>query len=112
MPDLDLTSDRDGAGAWSVRIRGALDLHSATMLQARLDELLADGALLVVLRLGDVEFLDSSGLRTIVSTARRLRDAGGKLLVAEASGAVLEVLEITGVLQDLTEDAPVGRSSE
>jgi anti-anti-sigma factor len=102
VADLGFTSNRDAAGAWSVHLRGALDLHSAAELQARLDELLDAGALLVVLHLGDVEFLDSSGLRTIVATSRRLGAVGGKLLVAEASGAVLQVLEITGVLQDLT----------
>ena len=103
MQFIDLTSTADEPGAWSVKARGTLDLETAPQLQARLDELIDGGAALIVLQLGDVEFLDSSGIRTIVHAARRLRDTDGQLLIAEASGAVQQVLEIAGVLSDLTE---------
>jgi anti-sigma B factor antagonist len=103
MQYIDLTSNNDEPGAWSVQARGTLDLETAPQLQERLDGLIDDGAALIVLRLGEVEFLDSSGIRTIVGAARRLRDAGGQLLISEASGAVQQVLEISGVLSDLAE---------
>jgi anti-sigma B factor antagonist len=103
LQHIDLTSTTDAPGAWSVRARGTLDLETAPELQASLDELIDDGAALIVLQLGDVEFLDSSGIRTIVSAARRLRETGGQLLIGEASGAVQQVLEIAGVLNDLAD---------
>jgi anti-anti-sigma factor len=78
-----------------------LDLETAPRLESQLDELIDGGAALVVLQLGEVEFLDSSGMRTIVGAARRLGDGGGKLLLADVSGAALQVLEIAGVLHDL-----------
>jgi anti-sigma B factor antagonist len=108
---IDLTSSTDAPGAWSVRARGTLDLETAPQLQERLDGLIDNGAALIVLRLGDVEFLDSSGIRTIVGAARRLRDSGGKLFISEASGAAQQVLEIAGVLNDLT-DVPAGERRE
>jgi anti-sigma B factor antagonist len=111
MQYIDLTSSTDAPGAWSVQARGTLDLETAPQLQERLDGLIDDGAALIVLRLGDVEFLDSSGIRTIVGAARRLRESGGKLLISEASGAAQQVLEIAGVLNDLT-DVPAGEQHE
>jgi stage II sporulation protein AA (anti-sigma F factor antagonist) len=109
---IDLTSTPDAPGAWSVRARGTLDLETAPELQSRLDELIDDGAALIVLQLGDVEFLDSSGIRTIVSTARRMRETDGQLLIGEASGAVQQVLEIAGVLNDLANVTPGERGDE
>jgi anti-anti-sigma factor len=103
MEHIELTSDSDAPGAWSVTASGTLDLATAPQLQRHLDALIDDGAALIVLRLRDVEFLDSSGIRTIVHAARRLRDDGGQLLVGEASGAVQQTLEISGVLADLSE---------
>ncbi|MCU1430397.1 MAG: anti-sigma-factor antagonist [Actinomycetia bacterium] len=102
MPFVDLTSSNESPGAYSVTARGTLDLATAPQLQAKLDKLIDDGAGLILLRLGDVEFLDSSGIRTIIGASRRLRDTGGRLMLAEASGAVQQVLEIAGVLSDLS----------
>jgi anti-sigma B factor antagonist len=113
MQYIDLTSSTDAPGAWSVRARGSLDLETAPELQRRLNDLIDAGAALIVLRLGEVEFLDSSGIRTIVEAARRLRDSGGKLLISEASGAAQQVLEIAGVLSDLSDlAADVGAADD
>jgi anti-sigma B factor antagonist len=101
--DIDLTSRSDAAGAWSVNIRGVIDLDTTPELDALLRDLTAAGAALIVLHLGDVEFLDSSGIRTIVTYARRMAEAGGRLLITEASGAVQQVLEIAGVLSGLAQ---------
>jgi anti-sigma B factor antagonist len=108
MQYIDLTSTADAPGAWSVEARGTLDLETAPRLQERLDTLIDEGAALIVLRLGEVEFLDSSGIRTIVGAARRLRASDGQLLIAEASGAVQQVLEIAGVLSDLADVRTTG----
>ena len=112
MQYIDLTSSNDEPGAWSVSARGTLDLETAPKLQERLDSLIDDGAALIVLRLGEVEFLDSSGIRTIVEAARRLRDTGGKLLISEVSGAAQQVLEIAGVLSDLADAGLADESRE
>ena len=102
MPYIDLSSEPDAPGVYSVTARGVLDLATTPQLQRQLDALIDDGAALIVLRLGDVEFLDSSGIRTIVNAARRLHETDGRLILAEASGAVQQVLEIAGVLSDLS----------
>jgi anti-sigma B factor antagonist len=91
--------------AWSVVVRGEVDLGTAGQLKSVLADVIERGALLVVLELEHVEFLDSSGLRVILSAADDLRDRDGSLVIGGASPAVLSVLEITGVIDRLRSSA-------
>jgi anti-anti-sigma factor len=87
--------------AWSVVVRGEVDVSSASKLEAVLAGVIDRGALLVVLELEHVDFLDSSGLRVILAAANELKERGGSLVIGGASTAVLSVLEITGVIDRL-----------
>ena len=87
--------------AWSVTVRGDVDISTAPQLEALLDDVIEKGALLVVLELEHVDFLDSSGLRVILAAANELKERDGSLVIGGASTAVLSVLEITGVIDRL-----------
>jgi anti-anti-sigma factor len=89
------------AHAWVVAPKGAVDMATCDELQARLEEVVDAGATIVVLDLGEVDFIDSSGMRVIVRVGRRLQEAGGRLLVENTSGATQRVLEVTGILEHL-----------
>ena len=95
----------DSPHAWSVVVRGEIDISTAEQLASLLHAVVERGALLVVLELEHVEFLDSSGLRVILSAASELHDRGGSLVIGGASPAVLSVLEITGVIDRLRSSA-------
>lgn len=84
---------------WAIRAHGEVDIHSAEKLAAQLDAVIDQGALLVMLDLDRVTFLDSSGLRAIARAGERLKERNGRLLIEGASGAVARVLEITGLLE-------------
>jgi anti-anti-sigma factor len=92
--------------AWSVVVRGEIDVHTAPRLQEVLEGVIEKGARLVALELEHVDFLDSSGLRVIVAVSNDLRSRDGSLMLGGASPAVLQVLEITGVIDQLRESAP------
>ena len=87
--------------AWSVVVRGEIDMQTAPQLEGVLDEVIAKGALLVTLDLEQVDFLDSSGLRVILGASNKLADREGQLLLEGASSAVERVLELTGVIERL-----------
>jgi anti-anti-sigma factor len=93
-----------GTHAWVIAPKGAVDIASCGELQARLDEVIDAGATIVVLDLGDVDFIDSSGIREIVRAGRRLQDADGRLLVENTSGATQRILEVTGILEHLRDN--------
>ena len=96
-------SEEGDARTWRIELHGDLDLQSAPALSEQLDELAARQALLVIVSLASVTFLDSSGLRALVHGARALEEAGGRLLVEGASGAVARVLELTDLLRRLSD---------
>ena len=94
-----LDENRATEHSFRVAARGEIDVATAPKLTAALDELIAQGARLVVLDAADVEFMDSSGLRVIVQSGTKLSEAGGRLLIDGMSGAVQRVLEIAGMLE-------------
>ena len=63
-------------------------------LQSLLDDLLAEGPRLV-LHLGAVDFLDSSGLGLLVRYVTRTQNAQGSLKFCALSPRIIEVLEMT-----------------
>lgn len=67
---------------------------------------LAHGDADVVVDLGAVTFIDSSGLRSLLTGQRSARAAGRGFRIADASDAVRRVLEITGVADVLGSPQP------
>jgi anti-anti-sigma factor len=92
--------------AWSVVVRGEIDMETASQLERVLDDVVGKGALLVTLDLEGVDFLDSSGLRVILGASNKLSTQEGQLLIEGASSAVERVLEITGVIERLRQSRP------
>ncbi len=89
--DITVAADADGVGArWA--LAGDLDLGGAAELEARLDGL-EDSAGSVVIDLSGVEFIDSSGIRTLIIA----RTQHASRLV-EPSRAVLHTFEVANVL--------------
>lgn len=78
-----------------VHVRGELDLATAPQLAAVLADSAGRSTLPVVLDLGEVTFIDSSALRTLVLAGRELSVAGRKLQIGARSERVAKVLEIT-----------------
>jgi anti-anti-sigma factor len=74
-----------------------------------LDSVTAAGARHVVLDLSDVSFLDSSGLRSLLRTARTLAPRGGVVTCAALSDHARRTLELSGLLAHLTRPLPEPR---
>ena len=87
-------------GSALVVCEGELDLVGAPRL---LDALPGPGDGPVVIDLGSVGFMDSSGLRSLLEARRRCAEAGRGFAIARPSEAVRRVLELV----DLTEEFDV-----
>ncbi len=98
---IERTATDEAPHAWVLAARGEIDVDSCRRLDDALAHLVDDGARLVVLDLSKVDFVDSSGLRTVLRAEQQLHEAGGELVVRGMSGAVERVLEITGLLERL-----------
>jgi anti-sigma B factor antagonist len=86
-----------------VTVTGEIDLDTAPVLQAVLDNLAPDRH--VIVDCADVHFIDSTGLQLIVSQLKRMSEAGGSLRLRHTSFPVRHVVEITGLIQLFEIDA-------
>jgi len=92
------SEQRDGGVV--VQLHGEVDLYSAPVLRATLDELVAGGAKMIVVDLDNVDFLDSSGLGALIGAFKQLRGlGGGTIRLAAPPPQVRKILELTGINQ-------------
>lgn len=82
-------------GLVRVALRGELDLSTVNKVEEELQALEADGAPLIVLDLSSLSFLDSTGLRCLVTADQRAREAGRRLVLVRGPDAVQRVFTIT-----------------
>jgi len=98
-----------------VEVRGELDEHTAPRLRETLGELATQDIASLSLDLGQMTFIDSTGLGALVGALKRSRAAGGDVTLKHPSTATRKVLELTGLhnvfkITDGTSSAPEGRS--
>ena len=83
-------------------VSGELDPHTATELSTALDDVIArDDIDRVVLDLAKIGFIDSSGLRVILSADQDLKARGARLTLRHPSDAVRRLFEITDLMNHL-----------
>ncbi len=94
MEILDVRSeDRDGVV--HVALRGELDLSSTAKLQEELDRVEAGAPQTLVLDLSKLVFLDSTGLRCLVTADERGREGGRRVVIVRGPDPVQRVFSIT-----------------
>ncbi len=82
-----------------LEVGGEVDVYTAPRLRERLIELVDGGATSVVVDLGRVDFLDSTGLGVLVGALKRLRAAGGGLVLVCDKEPLLKIFRITALDQ-------------
>ena len=100
---LSIEVHHEGADA-TLTLHGELDPHTAPMLADEIDNLVHVGVTNVVLVLSGLGFVDSSGLRVIITADHDLTERGGRLVLRSPSDNVRRLLEITGLLDHLHTD--------
>src|SRR3989304_7108896 len=75
--------------------RGRVDADSGPQLKLVLQDLAAEGVLLIVVDLQEVDFMDSSGLSALVSGLRALRERDGSLHLCRPQPQPLTALKLT-----------------
>jgi anti-anti-sigma factor len=76
---------------------GELDLATAPALEASLSRAFTDPGERVVLDLRELEFIDSSGLRTLLTARRQAGEAGKAFSLVAGHRGLERTLEIAGV---------------
>jgi anti-sigma B factor antagonist len=104
-PPLEIVVRR-GIGRTQVVVAGELDGSTAPILRERLVQVTAnlDGDL--VLDIGLLTFVDSTGLALFVAQHKRLQSTGSHLIIVSPRPMARRLFEITGLTQVLTIDPP------
>jgi anti-sigma B factor antagonist len=95
---MELRTEATEVKAWTVvTVHGEIDVATSPTLRERLIGLVNEGATRLVLDLEGVDFLDSTGLGTIVSVLKRVRTHGGDLRLVCTEARIRRLFEITGL---------------
>jgi anti-sigma B factor antagonist len=95
---MELRTEVSAIGGWTVvTVHGEIDVATSPTLRERLIGLVSDGSTRLVLDLEAVDFLDSTGLGTIVSVLKRARTHGGDLRLVCTEARIRRLFEITGL---------------
>ncbi len=82
-----------------LQVTGEVDVYTAPMLREQMQEFSAKGAVHVIVDLGRVDFLDSTGLGVLVGALKRLRSAGGSFALVCDKEPLLKIFRITALDQ-------------
>jgi anti-sigma B factor antagonist len=108
---VDLTlNTRSEADRTVLEVAGEVDVYTGTTLRDRISGLLDSGVRDLIVDLGRVDFIDSTGLGVLVGALNRARELGGSLQLVCAQERVLKLLRITGLDQVFTVQPSVDRA--
>lgn len=82
--------------AWLVNVSGRLDQTQTPDLEAQLNALLDQGRNRIVIDLADVNYINSGGLRCLVTAWRKANGAGGNVVLSGLRSRVRDVFSMVG----------------
>ncbi len=81
-----------------VQMGGELDILGADRVRQEIDAILQSRKIQkLILDLGEVSFMDSTGLGVILGRYKKISAVGGRMYIVRANPAVRKVLELAGV---------------
>ncbi len=85
-------------------LQGELDPHTAPLLRDRIDASLTPGTATLVLDVGGLRFIDSSGLRVIIGAHKEMAGRDGRLILRSPTETTRRLLDITGLVDHIEID--------
>ncbi len=80
-------------------LNGRLDAYSSNKLEEKVNSLIDNSCLEMVINFDGVDYISSSGLRVILSAVKQLRKNQGDVKLACLKPYVMEVFDISGFTQ-------------
>jgi anti-anti-sigma factor len=96
LGQLSMRSGREG-DTHTVAMSGEMDIANAGDVERELVRVEAGDAPAIVLDLGGLTFIDSTGIRMLLMADARSRADGDRLVLRRPSQAVLRVLHLAGI---------------
>ncbi|HOK53255.1 MAG TPA: STAS domain-containing protein [Armatimonadota bacterium] len=98
MMEMDLRiKTRIVEGVPVIELSGELDSYTCSQFRDAMIDIIEQGHPSVVVSMAEVEYIDSSGLGTLVGGLKRASEKGGRIAVVCRSNQIRKVFEITGL---------------
>lgn len=81
-----------------IALQGQINSANAATVETEVLAVLQKGAKNVLLDMTELSYISSAGLRVVLVLAKRLKQAGGKLVIYGMQAHVREVFDISGFL--------------
>jgi anti-sigma B factor antagonist len=108
------TSTRQVSGVTVIDITGRIELgEESAAIRDLVCDLLSQGHTQILLNLGEVHYIDSMGLGTLVSAFTSVRKQGGELKLLNLTNKVRDLMQITKLytIFDIMNDEEAGVKS-
>jgi anti-anti-sigma factor len=79
-----------------VSVQGRMDTVSAPEFQKRMEDLLDQGETGIVMDFGNLEYVSSAGLRSILVAAKKAKSLGGRVSCCSLQDMVRKVFDVSG----------------
>ena len=93
---LRISSSKQG-DATIVKVSGRIDAVTAPDFEQACLEAIRSGERVVVIDFGEARYISSAGLRSLLVIGKTLQEGGGALRLANVSGVVGQVFELSGM---------------
>ncbi len=84
-----------------ITLRGDIDAYTAPLLRQRLVDLVDEGEVNLIIDLGQVEYLDSTGVGVIFEGLRRVKTKGGTIDLVAGPGRIRRIFDSLGLSKDV-----------
>jgi anti-sigma B factor antagonist len=97
VPHFEILDERTAEGVDVVKVRGEIHLSTAPRFRQHLETIIDSGDGWLVLDLGAVEFIDSTGLSVLLGALRQVSQQKGHMALVCKNPTVLRLFEITSL---------------
>jgi anti-anti-sigma factor len=87
----------DNQGYKSLLLKGRIDALTSPDIEKEFNALILSGERIIIADLAGVDYISSAGLRVFLGIQKRLKKAGGQVILFRPAGSVLEVFNISGM---------------
>jgi anti-sigma B factor antagonist len=91
-----------GGNSHVLGLGGEFDMRAAPMLEDRVDTLVEQGTRHLEIDMRETTFMDSSGVRALLSIHKKLEERGGSLELMVDDPHLLRVIDFTGLHEIIT----------
>ncbi len=78
-----------------LKLKGRLDASSAKDFKDKINSLVKEKCIKVIIDMGAVDFIDSSGLGSLVASLRSVNKSGGDIKICSLQNKVRAIFELT-----------------